>query len=646
MRKVKGLTNEQVQNEMKLGHMNISPKPLVKSYRQIVIEHVFNLFNAYNFVIAVALIMVQAWSSLFFVVIVTSNTVIRIYQEIRSRNMVAKLNLIISPKTKVLRDDQIQEIDNEEIVLSDVIYLETGNQISADSIVLDTAVEVDESLLTGEVDPVLKRVGDHLLSGSFIVSGACHAEVEHVGIDNYATKIANEARNRKPVISELVTFFNKVTKFTSFLVLPLSILMLYQALIVRDESMTMAIVNTSTALLGMLPKGLVLLTSVSMAASIVRLGKKEVLVQEMFSIETLSHADVLCLDKTGTLTQGKMEVQDLILFDHKLPYDINDVMSSFVSGSLDNNATFQTLSKYFQGNTKYDTKDRVSFSSARKWSASFLENVGTIIVGAPEFIIPDLVMPQSVEVAKQKGARVLLVAHHPDFETFQDDLKNAIPMAAIVILDPLRADAKETIDFFRENDVLIKVISGDNPVTVSALAAQAGVENSSHYLDATTLQTDEDIENAIKVAQAKKFINEKEKGLNESVSQGGTNFSGGQKQRLAIARALVRKADVYIFDDSFSALDFKTDVKVRSALKKYTKDSLVIIVGQRVSSIMNADKIIVLDEGKVVGQGTHSELLNSCQVYQEIVKSQLDPDEVKNTISLSNKIDNEEERGE
>ena len=207
MRKVKGLTNEQVQNEMKLGHMNISPKPLVKSYRQIVIEHVFNLFNAYNFVIAVALIMVQAWSSLFFVVIVTSNTVIRIYQEIRSRNMVAKLNLIISPKTKVLRDDQIQEIDNEEIVLSDVIYLETGNQISADSIVLDTAVEVDESLLTGEVDPVLKRVGDHLLSGSFIVSGACHAEVEHVGIDNYATKIANEARNRKPVISELVTFF-------------------------------------------------------------------------------------------------------------------------------------------------------------------------------------------------------------------------------------------------------------------------------------------------------------------------------------------------------------------------------------------------------------------------------------------------------
>ncbi len=497
MKKITGLTQSEVNQQKELGNINVSPKPLVKTNRQIIVEHVFNLFNAYNFVIACALVAVQAWSSLFFVVIVTSNTVIRIYQEIRSRNMVAKLNLIISPQTKVLRDNQIEAIDNEQIVLNDVIYLETGNQISADSIVLDTTVEVDESLLTGEVDPVLKKVGDHLLSGSFIVSGACHAKVEHVGIDNYATKIASEARNRKPVVSELVTFFNKVTKFTSFLVLPLSIFMLYQALIVRDESITMAIVNTSTALLGMLPKGLVLLTSVSMAASVVRLGKKEVLVQEMFSIETLSHADVLCLDKTGTLTEGKMQVQDVISFDHSLPYDIHELMTSFVNGSLDNNATFQTLANYFQGNTKYDTKDRISFSSARKWSASLLEGVGTIIVGAPEFIIPDLSMPQTVEEARQNGARVLLVAYHPSFDAFEDDLKNAIPLAAIVIFDPLRKDAKEAIAFFKENDVAVKVISGDNPVTVSALAAQAGIDNPSHYIDATTLQTDEDIENAV-----------------------------------------------------------------------------------------------------------------------------------------------------
>ena len=259
MQKIKGLTNQEVLDQIDLGHMNISPKPLVKTNKQIIFEHVFNLFNAYNFVIACALVFVQAWSSLFFVVIVSANTVIRIYQEIRSRNMVAKLNLIISPKTKVLRDETIQEIDNEEIVLNDVVYFETGNQVSSDSIVLDTAVEVDESLLTGEADPVLKNIGDHLLSGSFIVSGACYARVEHVGIDNYATHLANEARQRKPVTSELVNVFNKVTKFTSYLVVPLSVLMLYQALGVREESLATAIVNTSTALLGMLPKGLVLL---------------------------------------------------------------------------------------------------------------------------------------------------------------------------------------------------------------------------------------------------------------------------------------------------------------------------------------------------------------------------------------------------
>lgn len=497
MKKMVGLTSEEVKKQVDLGHVNISPKPLVKTNKQIIVEHVFNLFNAYNFVIALALVLVQAWSSLFFVVIVSANTIIRIYQEIRSRNMVAKLNLIISPKTKVLRDGEYQEIDNEEIVLNDVIHLETGNQISSDSIVLDTPVEVDESLLTGEADPVLKKIGDHLLSGSFIVSGACHAEVEHVGIDNYATHLANEARNRKPVTSELVTTFNKVTKFTSYLVVPLSVLMLYQALGVREETITMAIVNTSTALLGMLPKGLVLLTSVSLAASVVRLGKREVLVQEMFSIETLSRVDVLCLDKTGTLTEGKMQVQEVVSLDNDLGIDVHEIMSAFVANSLDNNATFQTLKNYFTASTQYQVIDRVSFSSARKWSAIEFENIGTIIVGAPEFILPQFHLPVDVEKARRDGARVLLVAHHPDFKIFQQNIEDSIPLAAIVILDPLRADAKETLAFFQQNDVQIKVISGDNPITVSALANQAGVNHADHYIDATTLHTDEELEQAI-----------------------------------------------------------------------------------------------------------------------------------------------------
>ena len=497
MQKIKGLTNQEVLDQIDLGHMNISPKPLVKTNKQIIFEHVFNLFNAYNFVIACALVFVQAWSSLFFVVIVSVNTVIRIYQEIRSRNMVAKLNLIISPKTKVLRDETIQEIDNEEIVLNDVVYFGTGNQVSSDSIVLDTAVEVDESLLTGEADPVLKNIGDHLLSGSFIVSGACYARVEHVGIDNYATHLANEARQRKPVTSELVNVFNKVTKFTSYLVVPLSVLMLYQALGVREESLATAIVNTSTALLGMLPKGLVLLTSVSLAASVVRLGKRKVLVQEMFSIETLSRVDVLCLDKTGTLTKGKMKVQEVVDLANPLSLDMQKVMSSFVGQSVDNNATYQTLKQYFQDEICYEVKNRVPFSSARKWSAQELEGIGTIIVGAPEFIVPQYQLPQYIQEAQNSGARVLMVAHHADFQTFQEHLHEATPLALIIILDPLRDDAKETLAFFQENDVDIKVISGDNPITVSSLAKQAGVKDAHRYIDASTLTTDEELENAI-----------------------------------------------------------------------------------------------------------------------------------------------------
>ena len=497
MKQLSGLTNQEVQQQIKLGHVNISPKPLVKTNGQIMREHIFNLFNGYNFAIAVALAMVKAWSSLVFVVIVASNTVIRIYQDIRSRNTVAKLTLLVSPKAKVIRDGEIQVISNEDIVLNDTIFLESGNQIAADSIVLDTPVEVDESLLSGEVEPVLKQVGDHLLSGSFLISGACHAQVEHVGIDNYATHIANEARKRKPVTSELIKTFTKVTRFTSMLVVPLSVCMLFQALVVRDETIAMAIINTSTALLGMLPKGLVLLTSVSLAASVVRLGKKDVLVQEMFSIETLSRIDVLCLDKTGTLTQGKMKVQDVIVFDHQLPYEFDDIMCSFVKGSLDNNATFQTLQTRFQGDVKYDTKDRVSFSSARKWSALELDGVGTVIVGAPEFIIPSHQFGEEVEQAKRNGSRVLLVAYYKDFQTFQDHLDESIPLGVIMIQDPLREDAKETLQFFKDNDVQVKVISGDNPVTVASLACQAGVEKSENYIDATTLKTPEDLENAI-----------------------------------------------------------------------------------------------------------------------------------------------------
>lgn len=492
-----GLSEKEVRERQAKGQVNRSPKPAVKSYRQIICEHTFNLFNAYNFCIALALVLVKAWTSLFFVVIVSSNTFLRIYQEIKSRNMVAKLNLIISPKTKVVREGKELEIDNEEIVLDDVICLKSGMQIAADCVVLDTPVEVDESLLSGEAEPILKEPGDHMLSGSFLLSGACHARVEHVGIDNYATKIADETRKRKPVSSEMVKVFSKVTRMTSCLVLPLSALLFFEALVLRHEPIEVTVVNTSTALLGMLPVGLVLLASISMMASVVRLGKMKVVVQEMFSIETLSHADTLCLDKTGTLTQGKMKVQSVVpLGDHSAS-EVERVMTSFVKGSLDSNATFQTLAQHFQGEACHAPKRRVSFSSARKWSALELESVGTLILGAPEFILPGHVFDDTIEEAKRSGARVLLAVLHPDFDVFQEELAQADPFAAIVISDPLREDAQETIRFFQENEVDIKIISGDHPMTVAALAKEAGVADATRCVDATTLKSDEELERAI-----------------------------------------------------------------------------------------------------------------------------------------------------
>ena len=497
MKKITGLTKKEVNLRIKEGKINIAPKPVVKSNLQIIVSHIFNLFNAYNFIIAVALIAVKAYSSLFFVVIVVSNTIIRARQEIKSKNMIAKLNLIVSPKTKVIREEKMISIDNEEIVLDDIVYFETGNQISADAKVVENSVEVDESLLTGEADPVTKNRGDILLSGSFILSGACFAKVIHVGKDNYANKITDQARTRKPVNSELLNTFNTVTRYTSYLVLPLSILMLYQAYVIRDQSITSTIVNTATALLGMLPKGLVLLTSVSLAASVVKLGKQKTLVQEMFSIETLSRIDVLCLDKTGTLTEGKMEIEQVIEIDNPFSYDIDKIMSSFVAGSLDNNITFQTLKKYFNKPATYKTLNRIAFSSARKWSAIELETIGTIIVGAPEIIKPKYNLPQNIAAMAKSGARVLMIGYHENINTLQDTINKTIPLGLIIIKDPIRKDAKETLKFFSENDVNVKVISGDNPATVSAIALQAGVSNANKYIDASTIKTDQELENAI-----------------------------------------------------------------------------------------------------------------------------------------------------
>lgn len=487
-----GLTNEQVNKQIKQGNINTIPKPEVRSTKDIIFSHIFTPFNLYNFIIAGALLYVKAYTSLFFMGIVLSNIIIFSTQEVRSRNLVKKLNIIIAPTTMVVRNGEILEIPNEELVLGDLIYLKAGDQISADSVIVDGNIEVNESLLTGEMKPVDKSIDSELLSGSFVVSGTCYAQVMHVGLDNYAVKITQAVKKPKKNTSELMHTFKTVTKITSFFIIPIGAILLFQSLGIRHESLSEAIVNTSTALLGMLPQGLVILTTISLVGSVLTLGSHKTLVQNLYSIEVLSGSDVLCLDKTGTLTLGEMTVVNTEVVDDNALYLLN----CFVSHSVDNNATAFALKNYVEGNTYLEEVTIIPFASERKWSAIMNEDYN-LILGAPEYIDPNLEMPQTILDNQENGARILLFANANAPISKDDPLPTITPLMWIAIQDPLREDTKEAISFFKANDVAIKVISGDNPKTVGIIASQAGIANELDVIDASKLTTQQEMEDAI-----------------------------------------------------------------------------------------------------------------------------------------------------
>lgn len=490
--KFKGLTNKEVEKRKQEGLVNTIPKPQIRSNSEIIFSHVFTLFNLYNFVIAGALIYVQAWTSLFFMGIVVTNTFMFAFQEIRSRNLIRKLNIIVAPTTYVIRDGEKIEVPNEELVLDDLVYFEAGDQISADSIIMDGSIEVNESLLTGEIEPIDKKEGSTLLSGSFVVSGACYAKIEHIGEDNYAVKITQAVKKPKKNNSELIHTFKTVTRITSVFIIPIGAILLYQSLVIRDESLYNAFVNTATALMGMLPQGLVLLTTVSLVGSVLKLGSHKTLVQDLYAIEVLSAADVLCLDKTGTLTLGNMSVIDHVsLNDKSIEY-----LDNFVYYSKDNNATAQALYNFSNPHQSMEVLEIVPFSSDRKWSAVLCMDIN-LILGAPEFVAPYLELPQSLEVEREKGARILLFGETQDNISKNETLPKIEALMWIAIQDPLREDTKEAIEFFEDNGVSIKVISGDNPKTVSSIAKQAGVRDAQKVIDASTLNTEEELEDAI-----------------------------------------------------------------------------------------------------------------------------------------------------
>ncbi|MFC6348148.1 cation-translocating P-type ATPase [Vagococcus carniphilus] len=494
---ITGLTTEEVNLRISQNKQNNYDEDVSKSTKDIFKDNIFTLFNLLNLIIGICLALVGAFSNLFFMVIILINITIGIIQEIRARNLVAKLSIINEDKSIVVRNSSEISIASEEIVLDDIVKLVAGDQVPSDMIVLSGQVEANEALLTGESDLIVKNKDSTLLSGSFISSGQCLAQVIHVGKDNYATKIADEAKVHKPFTSELVSSIRLVAKFTSYVIVPLGLILFFEAYFWGSGELKSSVVASAAALLGMLPKGMVLLIMIALATAVAKLAKKEVLVQDMYSVETLAHVDVICLDKTGTITEGKMKVQEVDLLDDTFEEMMEDVMGSYLAASSDNNITMQAIREHYPEKTTYEASHVISFSSERKWGAMFLETIGTIALGAPERLFKESDLPTEIESAQKEGYRVLMIG--VSNEPMIDDkiLPTLKPLAILKIDDPIRENANETLAYLKNEGVAIKVISGDNPVTVSNVARRAGLAQYEKYIDLSELTTEDEVRGVV-----------------------------------------------------------------------------------------------------------------------------------------------------
>ncbi len=495
MKEFTGLTHQQVQEKISQGLTNDFTVNTSISTWQIIKRNVFTLFNALNFAIAVALVSVQAWSNLVFFAVICFNAFSGIVTELRAKHMVDKLNLLNKEKISVIRNGQTTSINPEELVLGDVIRLTAGEQIPSDATVLDGFAEVNEAMLTGESDLVQKEIGDQLLSGSFLVSGHVVAEITHVGSDNYASKLMLEAKTVKPINSRIMKSMDKIAGFTGKIIIPFGIALFLEALLVKHLPVKDSVVNTSTALLGMLPKGIALLTITSLLTAVIKLGLRKVLVQEMYSVETLARVDMLCLDKTGTITQGKMHVETVSPLTQDFSEQaIADILSAYIAASDDNNPTAQAIRKQFTSPSNYQTSNAIPFSSDRKWGAMEMSDLGTVFLGAPEMLFNKEI--EVAQAAQQRGSRVIALAISPErIDHKYIHLPSSIhPIAILEITDPIRDGAADTLEYLRSQEVGLKIISGDNPITVSNIAAKAGFANYQSYVDCSKVTDQELIE--------------------------------------------------------------------------------------------------------------------------------------------------------
>ncbi|EAG3032107.1 HAD family hydrolase, partial [Listeria monocytogenes] len=440
------------------------------------------------------LFAVGAYSNMFYLAIIFVNITIGISQELHARNLVKKLSLVSPQTVRVIRDAQIHEISAKELVLEDVVILGAGDQIPADMTVLSGLVEVNEAMLTGEADLVVKEAGASLLSGSFIVSGEVTGTVLHVGAENYAAKLSNEAKVHKPIRSELLASIRSVSKFTSYVIVPLGVILFFQAFMMRDAGIKESVVVSAAALLGMLPKGLVLLISIALTTGVIKLAKKRILVQDMYAVETLAHVDTLCLDKTGTLTEGHMVLESIVPL--QADSDPNMLLGNYLAASTDNNLTMQALRQGCPELTDHQPIEVAAFSSQRKWGAVAFEHLGNVYLGAPEKVAGSAALPQ-VKEAQEAGLRVLILAVETDPKAPASfDPTNAQAVAVLILSDIIRQNAEETLAYLADQGIDLKVISGDNPIAVAAIAHRAGLANADQAIDLSTLTTEAEVREA------------------------------------------------------------------------------------------------------------------------------------------------------
>lgn len=512
---ITGLTDEEVRQRVEEGLTNRADISTDKTTKEIVISNVFTYFNLIFLVITILLIMVGSFRNLTFLPIIIGNTVIGIVQEIRAKKTLEKMSLLNAPRADVIRNGSVKQISTEELVKDDVILLTAGKQICADAVVISGNIQVNESLLTGEADEVEKTEGSTLMSGSFVVSGECYARLEKVGNESYISKLSLEAKSMGgKEQSEMIRSINLIVKWVGIVIIPIGLILFWQSHFVNGESITKSVTSTVAAIIGMIPEGLYLLTTVALALSTMKLARKKVLLHDMKSIETLARVDVLCVDKTGTITEPDMKLKEIFLCKNSgadgtqtaLTLDeLKSLILDYANASVDNNATMLALKAYaadaLTNNTSALHRTTVSqqaFSSSLKYGSVTFSD-GTYLLGAPEFIMHDDFARIEEEIIPyaDKGDRVLLFARY-DGENVENGINGSVtPLGFVALANPIRANAVKTFEYFKSQGVAIKVISGDNPRTVSRIAIQAGIESAESFVDAATLDTEDKIADAV-----------------------------------------------------------------------------------------------------------------------------------------------------